>query len=51
MDNLFDELVKKHLDETIKWRRHLHQYPELSFKEYETTKYIISISSLIQYFF
>lgn len=43
MDNFFDELVKKHLDETIKWRRHLHQYPELSFKEYETTKYIISI--------
>ncbi|MFC0470210.1 M20 family metallopeptidase [Halalkalibacter kiskunsagensis] len=25
----------------IKWRRHLHQYPELSFQEVETTKYII----------
>ncbi|MBD8005503.1 M20 metallopeptidase family protein [Bacillus norwichensis] len=24
------------------WRRHLHQYPELSFKEYETGKFVIS---------
>ncbi|MDT8859931.1 amidohydrolase [Alkalihalobacillus sp. MEB130] len=25
----------------IQWRRHLHHYPELSFEEFETTKYII----------
>ncbi|MBP3950664.1 M20 metallopeptidase family protein [Bacillus suaedae] len=25
-----------------KWRRHLHQFPELSFCEYETTAYIIN---------
>lgn len=27
-------------NELISWRRHLHQYPELSFQEYETAKYI-----------
>ncbi|QQT24715.1 M20 family metallopeptidase [Sphingobacterium spiritivorum] len=27
-------------DDIITWRRHLHQHPELSFEEYETTLYI-----------
>lgn len=27
-------------DKVIQYRRHLHQNPEPSFKEYETTKYI-----------
>lgn len=27
----------------VTYRRHLHQYPELSFKEYETSRYICSI--------
>lgn len=26
--------------QVVKWRRYLHQYPELSFKEYETARYI-----------
>ena len=26
----------------IGWRRHLHEYPELSFEEYETTRFLIS---------
>ena len=26
--------------EAIEWRRHIHQHPELGFKEFETTKYI-----------
>jgi amidohydrolase len=30
-------------EELIKIRRHLHQYPELSFEEYETSNYIRSI--------
>lgn len=30
-------------DEMIQWRRHLHQYPELSFEEFETTEYIARI--------
>lgn len=27
-------------DELIKWRRHLHTYPELSYQEYETSKFV-----------
>ena len=30
------------IDDMLKWRRHLHMYPELSHKEYETTRYIIN---------
>lgn len=36
-------LAKQHLDEVISYRRHLHQYPELSFEEAETAKYISSV--------
>lgn len=28
------------LEDIKKWRRHLHQFPELSLQEYETTRYI-----------
>ena len=34
------ELSKKYSDELIKVRQHLHQYPELSYKEFETSKFI-----------
>lgn len=34
-----DEL-KRNYDDTVQWRRHLHQYPEPSFEEKETAKYI-----------
>jgi amidohydrolase len=30
-------------DDVITWRRHFHKYPELSFKEFETTKYITDL--------
>lgn len=33
-------LAKAHKSNIIRDRRHLHQYPELSFKEYDTAKYI-----------
>lgn len=29
--------------ELIKWRRHLHQHPELSFKEVNTSKYVADV--------
>ena len=29
-----------YLEPLVAWRRHLHQYPELSFEEHETVKYI-----------
>ena len=35
----------EHVDEDaerdlVRWRRHLHQHPELSFEEFETTAYV-----------
>lgn len=35
-------LSKRFLPEIIAIRRHLHEYPELSFEEFETSKFIIS---------
>lgn len=29
--------------EMVSWRRHLHQHPELSFQEYETTRYVYDL--------
>ncbi len=37
------KLAKKYFKQVVDIRRYLHQYPELSFKEYETSKYIISL--------
>ena len=35
-------LASQHVDEIISVRRHLHKHPELSFKEFETSKFIQS---------
>ena len=43
-DRLLDR-AKKILPQQIKWRRHLHQYPELSALEFETTAYIRKLVS------
>lgn len=32
--------MEKYLDQLVKWRRHLHQHPELSFEEVETSRFI-----------
>jgi amidohydrolase len=34
------ELAEKHFDQLVAFRRHLHQHPELSFKEFQTTAFI-----------
>lgn len=39
IQSLFSE-IDKHFDEMVHIRRHLHQNPELSFKEYKTAEYI-----------
>ncbi|SEO70039.1 amidohydrolase [Amphibacillus marinus] len=38
-DTLFNQ-VEDHFNELVAVRRHLHQHPELSFKEFQTTAYI-----------
>lgn len=35
-----EQLAKEIAPEAIVFRRHLHQYPELSFQEYETSNYV-----------
>lgn len=32
--------IDGYLDQLVAWRRHLHQYPELSFEEHQTVAYI-----------
>lgn len=32
--------TEAYLDQLVAWRRHLHQYPEASFEEHETVKYL-----------
>ena len=36
-------IAKKHVLEVVNIRKHLHANPELSFKEYETSKFIQSV--------
>ncbi|MFT7611357.1 MAG: amidohydrolase [Parvicellaceae bacterium] len=42
MINKIKELASEHIDEIIAIRRHIHKHPELSFEEYETSKFIQS---------
>lgn len=37
---ILDHLVDDVLEEVTKWRRYFHQHPELSFHEYNTSKYV-----------
>ena len=43
MINKIKYLAEKYFDEIVEIRRHLHKYPELSFNEFQTSKYIKSI--------
>ncbi|HUM48172.1 MAG TPA: amidohydrolase [Chitinophagales bacterium] len=40
IDQLIDQQSKAMLPKVIEWRRYLHEHPELSNREYETSKYI-----------
>ena len=42
MQALIQQLAKKNAAEVIAWRRHLHQHPELSYQEYNTSQFIQS---------
>lgn len=41
MERRFEQDIKEVLPQVIAWRRRFHQYPELSFQEVETTKFIV----------
>lgn len=41
--NHIKELARKHAEEVIAIRRHIHQFPELSFEEINTSAYVCSI--------
>lgn len=32
--------ISSYIDEVVKWRRHLHKYPELSYKEKQTSQFV-----------
>jgi amidohydrolase len=38
-----DGLVKEIIGEVVNWRRHLHEYPELSFEEENTAQFVYEI--------
>ncbi len=46
MINKIKDLSENYFDEILAIRRHLHMYPELSFQEFETSKYIKEILNL-----
>lgn len=41
MEPIFVKDIKEILPEVVDWRRHFHQHPEPSYKEYNTTEYLI----------
>ena len=43
LKNTITQLTEKYYNQVIEIRRHIHQYPELSFNETETSKYILSL--------
>lgn len=43
LKNKITQLVEKYFDEVVNIRRHIHENPELSFQEFETSKYITSL--------
>ncbi|MBC7696119.1 MAG: amidohydrolase [Burkholderiales bacterium] len=37
------QLAQQYFNDVVSFRRHLHQYPELSFEEYKSSEYVCSI--------
>ena len=40
MSKVFEVEIKKMMNQTVRWRRYFHQYPELSNEEYQTADYL-----------
>ncbi|MFC6762378.1 amidohydrolase [Sulfitobacter porphyrae] len=43
MDRNIDGIIDGVADQVVAWRRHMHANPELSFEEFETSRFITSI--------
>ncbi|MBS3807234.1 MAG: amidohydrolase [Bacteroidales bacterium] len=43
LKNQIRKLARKYFEEVVEIRRHIHQYPELSFHEYDTARYLESL--------
>lgn len=41
MENIFATTVEQVLPKVLKWRHYLHEHPELSYEEFQTTDYLI----------
>ncbi len=40
MSKVFEVEIKKMMNQTVRWRRYFHQYPEISNEEYQTADYL-----------
>ena len=40
IEKKMNEIIELNKDNIIKWRRHFHQFPELSFEEFDTSEFI-----------
>jgi amidohydrolase len=50
--NLSDRIkqqVELNFDELVATRRHIHSHPELSFEEFETTKFIAKLEDILTF--
>ncbi|HWR40257.1 MAG TPA: amidohydrolase [Patescibacteria group bacterium] len=41
MKPVFEKDIQEILPQVLAWRQHFHQYPEISFREFETTEYLV----------
>jgi metal-dependent amidase/aminoacylase/carboxypeptidase family protein len=48
MDKKVPDLPKEYVEKLVKFRRHFHTYPEKSFEEFETAKYIAEFLKQIE---